>query len=201
MLQRIDEVADLMQALENVPQGNPLKDNPAYQAVAKRGYVRVPRIISITRPEQIGGFDGSDFSPEMIKERADEGYARPIRRWQRSTPSRPLSSRHLGRDGKIVLDVLYERRSHLIQARLWPRLSRSCGNIGAKKYLAIIATNWTIEAFAKTGARYEQSELDRSAIYMNTLPIFTSGFCVRQRSSGRSPPLEELLSQRVRFQA
>jgi NTE family protein len=75
MLHRIDEVADLMQALENLPDGNPLKDNPAYQAVAKRNYVRVPRIISITRPELIGGFDGSDFSPETISARADEGYA------------------------------------------------------------------------------------------------------------------------------
>jgi NTE family protein len=74
MLRRIDEVAALMEALENLPEGNPLKDNPAYEAVEKRGYVRVPRIISITRPEQVGGFDGSDFSPETIQERADEGY-------------------------------------------------------------------------------------------------------------------------------
>jgi NTE family protein len=75
MLRRIDEVTELMEALENLPEGNPLKDNPAYQAVKKRGYVRVPRIISITRPEQVGGFDGSDFSPETIEQRANEGYA------------------------------------------------------------------------------------------------------------------------------
>lgn len=75
MLRRIDEVADLMEALEKLPDGNPLKDNPAYQAVAKRRYVRVPRIISITRPEQVGGFDASDFSPETIQKRANEGYA------------------------------------------------------------------------------------------------------------------------------
>jgi hypothetical protein len=64
-----------MEALENLPEGNPLKDNSAYQAVKKRRYVRVPRIISITRPEQVGGFDGSDFSPETIEQRANEGYA------------------------------------------------------------------------------------------------------------------------------
>jgi NTE family protein len=75
MLGRIDEVVELMAALENLPGGNPLKDNPAYEAVAKRGYVRVPRIISITPPQQVGGFDGSDFSPESIQMRADEGYA------------------------------------------------------------------------------------------------------------------------------
>ena len=74
-LVRIDEVADLMHALESLPQGNPLANDPAYQAVAKRHYVRVPRIISITRPEQIGGIGASDFSPETIEKRAAEGYA------------------------------------------------------------------------------------------------------------------------------
>jgi hypothetical protein len=74
MLRRIDEVAELMDALENLPEGNPLKDNPAYQAAAKRHYVRVPRIISITRPDQVLGFGGSDFSPGTIEQRANEGY-------------------------------------------------------------------------------------------------------------------------------
>ena len=79
MLHQIDEVADLMQALEHLPKGNPLKDSPAYQAVAKRSYIRVPRIISITRPEQIGGLEASDFSPETIQQRANEGYAQTER--------------------------------------------------------------------------------------------------------------------------
>jgi NTE family protein len=74
MLVRIDEVAALMEAIECIPGGNPLKDDPSYQTVAKRGYIRVPKIVSITRPEQVGGFDGSDFSPEGIESRADEGY-------------------------------------------------------------------------------------------------------------------------------
>ena len=74
MLGRINEVAVLMEALESLPEGNPLKDNPAYQAVAKRHYVRVPKIVSITRPEEVLGFGGSDFSPETIEQRANEGY-------------------------------------------------------------------------------------------------------------------------------
>lgn len=74
MLQRVNEVAALMEAIDNLPDGNPLKDNPAYQRVAKRHYVRVPRIISITRPEECVGFGGSDFSPEGIEQRASEGY-------------------------------------------------------------------------------------------------------------------------------
>ena len=53
----------------------PLANDPAYQTVANRRYVRVPRIVSITRPEQIGGIGASDFSPETIERRAAEGYA------------------------------------------------------------------------------------------------------------------------------
>jgi NTE family protein len=74
MLRRIDEVAALMEAIDNLPDGNPLKDNPAYQRVAKRHYVRVPRIVSITRPEEVEGLGGSDFSPGTIEQRAHEGY-------------------------------------------------------------------------------------------------------------------------------
>jgi NTE family protein len=74
MVHRIDEVTALMEALDSLPGGNPLKDHPAYQAVAKRHYVRVPRVVSITRPEQVECFGGSDFSPETIEMRASEGY-------------------------------------------------------------------------------------------------------------------------------
>ncbi|MGH6851501.1 MAG: patatin-like phospholipase family protein [Methylocella sp.] len=82
MLRRIDEVAALMEALENLPEGNPLKDNPAYRAVAKRQYVRVPRIISITRPEEVLGLGASDFLPETIEQRANEGYKQTERALQ-----------------------------------------------------------------------------------------------------------------------
>ena len=34
---------------------------------------------------------------------------------------------------------------------------------------------WVEESFAKAGARYIQSDRDRSAVYMDCLPIFTSG--------------------------
>jgi hypothetical protein len=70
----------------NLPEGNPLKDKPAYQAVAKRHYVRVPRIISITRPDQVLGFGGSDFSPETIQQRADEGYKQTEKALQADNP-------------------------------------------------------------------------------------------------------------------
>ena len=74
LMSRFDEVAALIEALESLPDGNPLKDHPAYRAVAKRKYIRVPGIVSITRPEQVEEFGGSDFSPETIEQRASEGY-------------------------------------------------------------------------------------------------------------------------------
>ena len=39
----------------------------------------MPGIVAITRPEQAGGFDGSDFSAETIARRAAEGYAEAAR--------------------------------------------------------------------------------------------------------------------------
>jgi len=75
LMDRFNEVAQLMKVLDDLPKGHPIRRNPAFKAVKKRRYIRVPRIISITRPKQVGGFDGSDFSPETIKERAHEGYA------------------------------------------------------------------------------------------------------------------------------
>ena len=75
LMERFNEVAALMKVLDDLPGGNPIKDTPAFKAIEQRGYVCVPRIVSITRPQQVSGFDGSDFSPEAIKMRAAEGYA------------------------------------------------------------------------------------------------------------------------------
>ena len=47
-MRRFDEVADLMETIERLPDGHAVKDSPAYTAVAQRKYVRVPRIIPIT---------------------------------------------------------------------------------------------------------------------------------------------------------
>ena len=46
-----------------------------------------------------------------------------------------------------------------------------CHRIVGDKY----AGEWVTEAFRKAGAHYIQSDRDRSAVYMDTLPIFTSG--------------------------
>jgi NTE family protein len=90
LMRRFDEVADLMAAIEGLPDGHLIKDSPAYKIVAQRRYVRVPRIVSITRPEQVGGFGGSDFSPETIKQRADEGYAQTKKALEAERAARPV---------------------------------------------------------------------------------------------------------------
>jgi hypothetical protein len=71
---------------------------------------------------------------------------------------------------------LYERRSPFNPSEVVAEIvalmrQYRCSKIVGDKYGA----QWTVEAFARAGARYEPSELDRSAIYMNCLPIFTSG--------------------------
>jgi NTE family protein len=75
LLSRFNEVAALMEALETFPGGNPLKDNEAYKAVKRHGYIHVPRIVSIMPPDPTQQFGDADFSPEAIKKRADEGKA------------------------------------------------------------------------------------------------------------------------------
>ena len=79
MLQRFNQVAKLMKALEALPGGNPLKNNQAYKDVKKQGYIIVPRIISITRPDPIEEFSDADFSPEAVNKRADEGKAQTLK--------------------------------------------------------------------------------------------------------------------------
>jgi NTE family protein len=74
LLRRFDQVAALMNALEALPGGNPLKDEDAYKKVKEQKYIVVPRIVPITRPNHVGALDGSDFSQETIKRRAEEGY-------------------------------------------------------------------------------------------------------------------------------
>jgi NTE family protein len=82
LLSRFNEVAALLESLESLPEGNPLKDYPAYKAVKARGYLRIPRIISITPPEATVQFGDADFSPEAINKRAKEGEEQTLKALQ-----------------------------------------------------------------------------------------------------------------------
>ena len=92
LMYRFDQVAALMNALEALPGGNPLKDNDAYKQVKQRNYIVVPKIVSITRPNHVGTLDGSDFSQETIRRRADEGYKQTMKALLEGDNARSLCS-------------------------------------------------------------------------------------------------------------
>jgi predicted acylesterase/phospholipase RssA len=82
LMRRFNRVVDLMEALDKLKEDNPLKDNDAYKELKKQGYLRVPRIVSITTSEAMHQFDDADFSPDAIGKRAHEGYAQTKRALQ-----------------------------------------------------------------------------------------------------------------------
>lgn len=83
---------------------------------------------------------------------------------------------HKERDGSITLDVSFERKAPFNPSEVVSEVIRlmkdyRCRAVTGDHYGA----NWTVETFAKAGSKYIQSDRDRSAVYMDTLPIFTSG--------------------------
>lgn len=96
LLRRFNEVAALMAALERLPKNHAIRNDPAFKAMKQRHYLGVPRIVAITRPEQAGGFDGSDFSSEAIRRRAEEGYAETDAALK-PQPQRRVTARKIGR--------------------------------------------------------------------------------------------------------
>jgi hypothetical protein len=77
LLCRFNEVADLMEALEGLPRDHPIREHPAYKAVRNRGYIRLPRMVSITPPAP--EFGDADFSPEAIAKREKQGHAEAVK--------------------------------------------------------------------------------------------------------------------------
>jgi hypothetical protein len=82
-------------------------------------------------------------------------------------------------ENEVVLDLLYERRSPFNPSEVVAEIKRLLTEyrlrvIEGDRYAAA----WVIEAFAKEGVKYIQSERDRSEVYGDVLPLFTSG-CAR----------------------
>jgi hypothetical protein len=83
---------------------------------------------------------------------------------------------HKGPDGIIVLDVAFERKSPCNPSEVVAEIVKlmaayRCHRITGDHY----AAGWVVESFAKHGVHYVQSDRDRSAVYMDMLPLFTSG--------------------------
>jgi hypothetical protein len=78
--------------------------------------------------------------------------------------------------GVAVLDCVIE-----IKSPANPVTSTETISAALKEYACVTATGdkyaaaWVTDAYAKNGIRYQHSERDRSAIYQDVLPLFTSG--------------------------
>ena len=87
-----------------------------------------------------------------------------------------LGIAHREKDASAVLDLLFERKAPFNPSEVTEEIaallkSYRCTQVTGDKY----AAQWVVEAFAKTGIKYAQSVADRSAIYLDCLPLFTSG--------------------------
>jgi hypothetical protein len=83
---------------------------------------------------------------------------------------------HRDRDGKIILDMLFERRPPFNPSEVVDEIAAllrqyRCGRITGDNY----AAGWVEGSFQKAGVRYIKSDRDRSHVYMDCLPIFASG--------------------------
>jgi hypothetical protein len=75
-----------------------------------------------------------------------------------------------------ILDCLYERRAPFNPSETVAEIaailrSYGVGSVVGDRY----AAEWVVEAFAKVGISYVASERDRSALYLDALPLFTAG--------------------------
>jgi hypothetical protein len=76
----------------------------------------------------------------------------------------------------VLLDMLYERRPPFNPSEVVQEIATTLQDYGLSKITGDkYAAQWVVEAFDKCGVRYEQSERDRSQIYLDTLPLFTAG--------------------------
>ena len=75
----MNEVVELIEALEKLPGGDPLRDDPAYSVVKERGYINVPRIVSITTSEAIHQFSDGRLLARGDKQKSGLGYTQTVK--------------------------------------------------------------------------------------------------------------------------
>jgi hypothetical protein len=79
-------------------------------------------------------------------------------------------------DGMIVLDALIEQKAPFNPAEVTGRMAAVLRTYGLKECFGDrYAGSWVPEAFRAHGIAYRHSELDRSKIYLDMLPLLTSG--------------------------
>jgi hypothetical protein len=83
---------------------------------------------------------------------------------------------HRENDGLVYLDALFERKAPSNPIEVVKELADlmtqyRCNSVVGDNY----AAGWVVESFGKVGKTYIRSEQDRSAVYLSTLPLLTSG--------------------------
>jgi hypothetical protein len=76
----------------------------------------------------------------------------------------------------VVLDCLVEVRAPFNPSAATEQIASVLRSYGLQRTTGDrYSAQWVVEAFAKCGITYEHSERDRSALYLDCLPLFTSG--------------------------
>ena len=79
-------------------------------------------------------------------------------------------------DNQIVLDFLVEIRAPFNPTAATNQVAETLKAYGAHRTIGDkYAAEWVVDAFRKCGIDYQHSERDRSAIYLDALPLFTTG--------------------------
>jgi hypothetical protein len=79
-------------------------------------------------------------------------------------------------DGVAVLDNILEIRAPFNPTEATAQVANTLRAYGLHRTVGDrYSAQWAIEAFGKCGVQYQHSERDRSAIYLEALPLFTSG--------------------------
>jgi hypothetical protein len=87
-----------------------------------------------------------------------------------------LGIAHREANDRVVLDCLREIRPRFDPASATAELADIVKSYGLAKVTGDrYALNWVAEAWGRSGITYENTERDRSAIYGEALPLFTSG--------------------------
>jgi hypothetical protein len=76
----------------------------------------------------------------------------------------------------VILDCVVEIKSPHNPATATEQIAQVLKSYGISETVGDrYAAQWVVDAFAKCGIKYRHSERDRSAIYADALPLFTSG--------------------------
>lgn len=87
-----------------------------------------------------------------------------------------LGIAHREQDNTVVLDCLVERPAPFNPSEVTAEMAKTLREYGLSEVKGDrYGAQWVVQAFAACGVGYRHSARDRSAIYQDTLPLFTSG--------------------------